>query len=129
MKLSSEELEFMKFVEGVTRARVKDCIMHDEDILVVVDSGDMGQVIGKKGENINRVRKSVGKDVSVVEFSDDLGTFLKRLFTQNTVENWTKQGDAVQVRLTKRIGVHSRKMQHAKELLLRYYSINNINLE
>lgn len=129
MKIRSEELEFMKFVEDTTKARVKDCIMSEDEIIIVVNKGSMGQAIGKKGENINKVRKNTVKTVSVVEFSDDLATFLSGLFTQNKVENWSQKGDTVYIQLAKRVGMQSKKMQHAKELLSRYYSIKNVKLE
>jgi N utilization substance protein A len=43
----------------------------------VVRTGDMGLAIGRNGEHINRVKKSIGKPVEIVEYTEDLETFMK----------------------------------------------------
>jgi N utilization substance protein A len=40
----------------------------------------MGLAIGKNGENINRVKKTLDKSIELVEYSEDPVTFLKNAF-------------------------------------------------
>ena len=56
-------------------------------IIFVIKKGDMGAAIGRKGSNINRVKKSVGKQIEIVEYSDDVKEFLENLFQPAAIKN------------------------------------------
>lgn len=47
----------------------------------------MGIAIGKKGSNISKVRKMIGKAIEVVEHSEDPIEFIKNLFAPVLVKN------------------------------------------
>lgn len=85
-KLTADEIGYVTLLEDITGATVKDCINADE-IIFVVKNGDMGLAIGKKGVNVNRIRKALGKKVEIIEHSDDPGEFMKHLFHSFRVED------------------------------------------
>ena len=68
---------------------VKDCFVDDKNnrVVFVVKEGDMGIAIGKKGINISRVRKMMGRGIEVVEHSDDAVEFVKNLFSLARIKN------------------------------------------
>jgi len=80
IRINSDELKYITLFETMTGAAIKDCIQDEESIGFLVQKGDMGLAIGKSGANIERVKRALGKDVLVTEFSDDLPEFIKNIF-------------------------------------------------
>jgi len=85
IKLSTEGIRYIALFESVTGATIIDCIVDDERIIYVVKAGDMGAAIGRNGDHINRIKKTVDKHIELVEYSDDPVTFIKNAFGSVTV--------------------------------------------
>jgi transcription termination/antitermination protein NusA len=69
-------LKYISIFETLTGAKVKDCIV-DEQILFVVEKGNMGLAIGKGGQNLKRVQNVLNKTIRVIEFDEDIEQFIK----------------------------------------------------
>jgi N utilization substance protein A len=80
IRLTTESIQYIALFENMTKAKILDCILEEERVVYVVKQGDMGLAIGKNGENINRVKKTLDKPIELVEYSDDPITFLKNAF-------------------------------------------------
>jgi N utilization substance protein A len=87
IKLSTEGLRYIALFEELTKATVKDCIIDDGRIIYVIKAGDMGAAIGKNGDHINRVKKTVDKQIDLVEYSDEPVAFIKNAFSPITVRS------------------------------------------
>jgi N utilization substance protein A len=85
--LSTEGLRYIALFEELTKATVKDCIIDDGRIIYVIKAGDMGAAIGKNGDHINRVKKTVDKHIDLVEYSDEPAEFIKNAFSPVTVRS------------------------------------------
>ncbi len=88
--LPRRRCRYIALFETLTGAHAKDCLVlegEDSRIVFVVKSGDMGLAIGKNGNNINRVKKQIGRHVEVIEYSDDPKEFIKNLFQPAMVKN------------------------------------------
>jgi N utilization substance protein A len=79
IKLTTAGIRYIALFESLTGAMARDCIDDGDRVLYVVRNGDMGLAIGRNGEHINRVRKSIGKHIEIVEYSDDLAVFMKNV--------------------------------------------------
>lgn len=77
IRLTTEGVRYIALFESLTGATARDCIDEGDRVLYVVRTGDMGLAIGRNGEHINRVKKSIGKPVEIVEYTDNLETFMK----------------------------------------------------
>lgn len=80
IRLTTESIQYIALFENMTKAKILDCILEEERVIYVVKQGDMGLAIGKNGENINRVKKTLDKPIELVEYSADPITFLKNAF-------------------------------------------------
>lgn len=82
-------MQYIALFEQTTGAHAKDCLIVDDDqkIIFVVKSGEMGLAIGKNGNNINRVKKQIGRHVEVIEYSEDPKEFIKNLFQPASVKS------------------------------------------
>lgn len=89
VKLNTEGIRYIALFESITGASAKDCLVDDENnrVIFVAKTGDMGLAIGRNGEHINRVTKSIGRHVEVVEYNDDPLIFIKNLMQPVNITN------------------------------------------
>ncbi len=139
IKLSADEMRYIALFEGLTGARVHDCIIHENGarLTFVVKMGDIGFVIGKGGNKIKRTKRIIGKSVEVVEYSADPAKFVKNILMPakvrgvNIVEREGKKIALIDIEEQDRgiaIGRGGRKIQCAKKLALRHHGIQDLSL-
>ncbi|MEW6222432.1 MAG: NusA-like transcription termination signal-binding factor [Candidatus Hadarchaeota archaeon] len=137
VKLTSEELRYIALFEGLTGARVKDCVLDEGYGLVtfVVSEGDMGLAIGKGGSRIKKVKNAIGKTVGVVEYSGDPEGFLKNILKPAKVKSvkFTEEGDKRIAEVTVDpmdkgvlLGRGGKRILNAKKLAQRHHKIDGI---
>lgn len=139
VKLNSEGIRYIALFENLTGARAMDCYELDEGRLIfVVKNGDMGLAIGKAGDHINRVKKAIGKQIEVVEHSEDPAEFVKNAFhpvsikNVNTVVKDGKRIAYVEVLTKERglaIGRDGKNIEKVKKLSLRHHNINDVIIQ
>ncbi len=84
---TEETLRLVGLFQEITRSTVMDCIDGGDRVLFVVKAGEVGKAVGKKGENINRLKNAFNKDVQVVEYSEDPLEFVRNVFRNYDVRN------------------------------------------
>jgi N utilization substance protein A len=77
-----KERRYIEELRILTKATALDCIIDErfERIIYVIQKGDMGLAIGKKGENIRRMQNVLGKRIEMVEYSDEPDEFIANIF-------------------------------------------------
>ncbi len=139
IRLTAEEMRYIALLQDLTGAIARDCIVDEENnrVIFVVRPGDAGKAIGRRGANINRLRKILGKEIEVVEYADDLEAMVKNIFSPARI---------LSVRVVQRngrkilyvtvdpndkgraIGKGGRKVSVARLLLRRYFDIDDIKI-
>ncbi len=139
IKLTVEEMKYIALLQDLTGAVARDCIIDNENnrIIFIVRPGDAGKAIGRRGVNINKLRRLLGKEIEVIEYADDLETMVKNIFTPARV---------LGVRLVQRngrkilyvtvdpndkgkaIGKGGRKVNIARLVLKRYFDIDEVRI-
>jgi len=72
-------MKIMSLFENVTRARIKDCIIQDNQLLFVVQPNEIAKAIGPKGKNVKKLEAMLKKRIKIVEFNEEPATFIKGL--------------------------------------------------
>jgi N utilization substance protein A len=140
VKLTTEGIRYIALFESLTRAVARDCYIDDENdrVIFVVKNGDMGLAIGKNGNNINRVKRSIGKHIEIVEFSDDVDEFVANALQPVSVKKVqvvTKESKKlayVEVPSRDRgiaIGKNGRNINRAKVLAQRHYGLEDVIIQ
>ncbi|MHA1305029.1 MAG: NusA-like transcription termination signal-binding factor [Candidatus Heimdallarchaeaceae archaeon] len=82
VKLSVDEMQYITIYQGIVNVKIKDCLIDDEEnkVLFVVDEGQAGLAIGRRGININKLKELIAKDVEIIEFSSKPTIFIKNCF-------------------------------------------------
>lgn len=140
VKLTTEGIRYIALFERLTGAVARDCIVDEENdrIIFVIKKGDMGLAIGKNGSNINRVKKSIGKHIEIVEYSDDLTEFVVNSLQPVTVKKVQiiskddKKTAYVEVMSKDKglaIGKNGRNIQKARVLVQRHYGLEDVIIQ
>ena len=138
IRLTAESIQYIALFENMTRAKILDCIPEEERLVYVVKQGDMGLAIGKNGENINRVKKTLDKPIELVEYSEDPIIFIKNAFgpvSVSSVNLTTKNGKRlayVEVPNKEKglaIGRNGKNIEKVKMLARRHHTIEDVILQ
>ncbi|MBC7218976.1 MAG: NusA-like transcription termination signal-binding factor [Hadesarchaea archaeon] len=139
IKFTAEEMRYIASFEGLTGARVRDCIISDfgGSVTFVVNKGDFGMAVGRGGDKVKRARRLMGRSIEVIEYSDDPLEFLKNTFLParvqsiKIVEKGGKKVALVGVELQDKglaVGRGGKKIQIAKKLAERHHGISDVIL-
>ena len=140
VKLSTDGIRYITLFESLTGARVMDCFEDSENnrLIFVVKSGDMGLAIGKGGDHINRVKKTIGKHIDIIEHSDDPVEFLKNAFHPVSIKNVNivlrddKRIAYVEVHTKEKglaIGRDGKNIEKVRKLSTRHHNIDDVIIQ
>lgn len=124
MKLNNQTIGYINLVEKITKAKVKDCFLNEE-VIFIIEEGDMGKAIGKKGENVRKLRSLMKKKIRLVEFNRDGERFIKNLISPIN-GNVYKEDNEILVEVEKRdkamlIGRDRSRINRLKSIFNHYY--------
>jgi len=139
IKLGADEMRYIALFEGLTGAKVHDCIIHENgaNLTFVVKARDIGLAIGKGGSTIQRAKQVIGKSVEIVEHSADPVEFVKNVLAPakirrvNIIEREGKKIALIDVEKQDRgiaVGRGGKRIRCAKKLVLRHHGIRDISL-
>lgn len=140
VKLSTDGIRYIALFESLTGASAKDCFEDSDNnrLIFVVKSGDMGLAIGKGGDHINRVKKTIGKHVEIIEYSDDPVEFVKNAFHPVSLKNASlvikddKRIAYVEVHSREKglaIGRDGKNIEKVKKLSARHHNIDDVIIQ
>ncbi|HTY51851.1 MAG TPA: NusA-like transcription termination signal-binding factor [Methanomicrobiales archaeon] len=125
-----KERRYIEELRILTKSTAVDCLIDDrfDRIIYVIRPGDMGLAIGKKGENIRRMQKVLGKKIEMVEFAENPDDFIANMF-RPAVLTGVKQDESgrVNVLLEKKsdlgiaIGKAGANVEKARLLFRRFF--------
>lgn len=130
-------MDWISVLMQKTGAFAKDCLLDEAQgrIIFLVSKSDVGRVIGRRGETIRQLRQTFGKEIEVVEYSDDLEQFARNTIAPVSVQkfNVTDKGDKKTVVLTvdakdkgRAIGKEGRVLKRSRLLLQRHFGVDNV---
>lgn len=93
--ISEDAMRMIAQFENLTGAGARDCVVDDKfgRILFVINPGEMGLAIGKKGASIKKASDAFGKKVEVVEYNPDKVQFIRNCFLPVQVQTVTFEED------------------------------------
>jgi len=127
--ISFKERRYIEELRILTRATALDCIIDErfDRIIYLIKEGDMGLAIGRKGNNIRKMQRVLGKRVEMVEYSPEIERFTKNVFKPAEVTGVERRDDGkITVYVSKgdlgiAIGKGGCTIEKARNLLSRYF--------
>ncbi|HNY88407.1 MAG TPA: NusA-like transcription termination signal-binding factor [Methanoregulaceae archaeon] len=137
--LTEDCMRLISQFERLTGAGSRDCVIDDRNnrLIFVVNPGEMGLAIGKKGASIKKAMEVMGKKIEVVEYSPSPEQFLKNCFlpAQVVTVGFETEDEGriahIEVRQEDRgiaIGKEGKNIFKAKKLALRQHNISDVTL-
>lgn len=79
--LGFKERRYIEELRIITRSTALDCIIDDQfdRVIYVIKKGDMGIAIGKKGDNIKKMQRILGKRIEMVEEAATIEEFIANI--------------------------------------------------
>lgn len=132
--LGFKERRYMEELRILTRSTALDCVIDErfDRVIYVIQQGDMGLAIGKKGENIRRLQKVLGRRLEMVEFDEIPFTFLSNIVRPAEIARLDEDGEGGQVNLLVRrrsdlgiaIGKGGCNVEKARILCKRFFNMD-----
>jgi len=127
-----KERRYIEELRILTRATALDCIIDErfDRIVYLIKEGDMGLAIGRKGGNIRKMQRVLGKRIEMVEYSPEIENFAKNVFKPAEVVGVRREDDGrLTVYINKSdlgiaIGKGGCTIEKARLLLSRYFDTN-----
>ncbi len=132
-----QTIKYVALFQDLTRTTVVDCVDAQDRLIFVVKEGDIGKAIGKKGENVAKLKRLLNKDIHVVEFSNDPQTFVANVFRNYDVKGvqLEQRGDITHATVTvdaskkgRAIGKAGRNLRVSRDLIARHHPIQSVSV-
>lgn len=133
--LDTETLGYLRLFEERTGARVKDCFEAEGKLIFLVYPGEIPKAVGPAGVLVERIKELLGKEIQVIEYSDDPEQLARNIFfaySPRTV-NLAPKGKGRHATITvdpawkaRAIGKAGRNLKIARAVLLRHTDIHSV---
>lgn len=130
----------MSLFQSLTGATAKDCVIDQkmERVIFLIGQGQMGLAIGKAGETIRKVQKVMGRQIELVEWSDEPKQLLMNCLNPQLIKEIKvvekpdgTQAATIVVDDKKKgavLGKGGRNAEKARLLARRYFSMETIHI-
>lgn len=135
IKWGADEIKNMTLFEILTGVSAMDCVSVDDAAGFLVEENDMGMAIGKNGESINKVRDKLGKQVFLMQHSQDIEKFIiyalhpayvRSVRISDTTKGKIASADISKEDYRKAVGEGNKKLAIAKLFANRMFDIEDI---
>ena len=128
MLLNKDKIQKINLFENLTNSKVKN-ILDEERLIVIVEHGELGKAIGKKGKNIKMVENIMHKKLKIVEFSNDPIKFVSNFIYPIKVNEITLNDDVIEIKERDRktkgllIGRERKNLNELSNLIKGYFNL------
>ena len=135
IKYDNTLIKLMSFFESVTRAKLRDCFVDQNGMLVfVVEPAQYGLAVGRAGSNVKRLEAALKKKVKIVEFSDDVALFVASLIQPSKAKQIRFEAGTVTITPDSSesrgyiIGRAGRNLRNYESIAQRYFNVKEIKV-
>ncbi len=128
-------IEFIRLFDQITRTNVKDCFEDQNGLLIfVVELGEIGKAVGKKGSNVKIVENRLNRKIKIVEFNPQKLSFIANYIYPLKAVHITEEDGIVTIKgpdvQTKGllIGRNAQNLRNLERVVRRYFEVKEIKV-
>jgi N utilization substance protein A len=138
IRLGPDDIQLINLLEKITGARARDVVMEGDKLCFLLGREEMGLAIGKGGCNIEKARVKFGKNILLIEYSEDYCQFVRNIFRPSEIDevriSKSGRGKNIVIKAEKKyrrqiIGVGGERINLARRLLDRYLGMKDVVIE
>lgn len=139
IRLDVDTLSKIQYFEAATHAKVKDCLVDDNNLLVfIVEQFQLKNAVGKNGVKVKALEFKFRKKIKIIEYNDTLTTFVQNVFYPLKANAIRMEGDENDVVIITpqdsktrgvMIGRAAQNLRSAEKIVQRYFNIKEIKIE
>ncbi len=132
---NKEILGSMRIFSQATGAILKDCFEIEDVMYFVVEPGQIGRAVGKKGENVKELQRKLNKKIRVIEYTPNLVEFVKNTIYPIKADSIEKRDGVVVLKSADRakrailIGRNAKNLNMVRDVAKRYFDIEDVRVE
>ena len=131
LKLNQETLGLSSLMERLTRVRVKDCFIDNNNntIYFIVATGEMGKALGKGGMNIKKIQTELGKTIKVIEHRNEVCAFIRNIIYPLKVEKIIQEEGVILIKDSQKkirsmlIGRNGKNLEIINRAVQRFFNV------
>jgi len=132
-----QSMKYVALFQDLTRTTVVDCVDAGDRLIFVVKEGEIGRAIGKKGENVAKLKRLLNHDIHVIEYSDRPEQFVANVFRNYDVKRveLEQRGDVTHATVTvdptkkgRAIGKEGRNLRVSRDVIARHHPIQSVSV-
>lgn len=97
-KLDARLIGYITTFENLTKAKVKDAFFEKNYLVFIVEVGDAGRAIGKRGNNIRMISRLLKKKIKVIEFNSDVKEFVRNIIDPIKADEIIQEDSIVKIK-------------------------------
>lgn len=90
-----ETIRHINLFEKITRSHVKDCFKVDENLVFIVQPGQLRFALGKQGANVKKISSILKKNIRVYEFNPTPEKFISNLLYPIRPKQIVREDDTI----------------------------------
>jgi len=79
-KYDVQTLQWMSLFEKITRARLKDCFLHNEKLFFIVETGNLQKALGPQKKTLLKLEDLLKRKIKIIEYKSDMLRFIVNVF-------------------------------------------------
>ena len=129
-------LGLMSTFEKITRAKLVDCFIDDNELLTfIVEKNNLRRAVGKNGSTVKKLERLMKRKIKVVENSSEILRFIQNYIYPLKVDD-IRQEDTIVVMTSQDtktkgllIGRQAKNLRNLEKVVKRYFEVEEIKVE
>ena len=129
-------LGLMNTFEKITRAKLTDCFIDDNELLTfVVEKNNLPRAVGKNGSTVKKLERLMKRKIKVVENSSEIVKFIQNYIYPLKVDDIKQEENIIVMKSqdTKTkgllIGRQAKNLRNLERVVKRYFEVEEIKVE
>jgi transcription termination/antitermination protein NusA len=134
MKISQEALSYITLFENISRAKIKDCLAEGENLIFIVEEGNVKKALGPNNKNLHKIERMTKKQVKIYGFSSEPVKFIKNLLYPIRVDEVEIVGKILKIIASdsrakgKIFGRERENLKRLTQIVKKYFDIEEIKV-